>query len=81
MLNVYSESAMQFFNAGEIGKGWEDCEQWCHERASFSRQADALAEISTKEGYVGWTKDLLGPIPDGHYDLKVGGGSTRRAAS
>ena len=68
-----SETAMQFQDACDSGKGWDACEQWCQEGASFSCQADALAELSTVEGYVGWAKDLLGPIPDGHYYLKAFG--------
>ena len=68
-----SDTARQFFDACETGKGWEVCEQWCHEGASFSCQADALADLSMVEAYVGWTKDLLVPVPDGHYDLKAWG--------
>ena len=37
------ETAAQFFDACETGKGWETCKQYCHPQASFSAQADALA--------------------------------------
>ena len=33
-------------------------------------QANALADISTLAGYCEWTKNILTPIPDGHYELK-----------
>ena len=65
-----SETAMAFFDACETGKGWEVCKEWCTDGATFSCQADALAETTTLEGYVEWMKGLLTPIPDGHYDLK-----------
>jgi len=65
-----SETAMAFFDACETGKGWEVCKQYCHEGAPFSCQAEALADITTIEGYTGWTAGILTPIPDGHYALQ-----------
>ena len=65
-----SETAMAFFDACETGRGWEVCKEWCTDGATFSCQADALAEITTLEGYVEWAKGLLTPVPDGHYELK-----------
>lgn len=65
-----TESARQFVDACDKGRGWEECAQYCHPDATFSVQADALADITTLEGYVGWARDLLTPIPDGDYELK-----------
>ena len=65
-----SEAAMAFFDACETGQGWEVCQKWCDESASFSCQADALAEVVTLEGYTEWMKGLLTPVPDGHYQLR-----------
>jgi len=62
--------ARDFFEACETGKGWQTCKQWCSEGATFSAQADALASVSTVEGYTEWMKGLLVPLPDGHYELK-----------
>ena len=64
------ESAKQFFEACETGKGWEGCKSFCHSDATFFSQMSALSEISALEGYCEWMKNLLIPIPDGHYDLK-----------
>jgi predicted ester cyclase len=64
------DTAMQFFDACETGKGWETCSKFCHPEATFSSQTTALQDISTLEGYCGWTKNLLVPIPDGRYELK-----------
>lgn len=65
-----SETAMTFFDACETGKGWEGCKDYCQDGASFSCQADALAEITTLEGYADWMKGLLTLIPNGRYELK-----------
>ncbi|WNC71927.1 ester cyclase [Thalassotalea psychrophila] len=64
------EQAKLFFDACETGKGWEVCKAYCHEGATFSAQAAALADIENLEGYTEWMKGLLTPIPDGHYELK-----------
>jgi len=66
-----SESAMEFFEACETGKGANLCAQWCHDNASFSCQADALAEVTTISGYADWVQGLQTPIPDGNYELKA----------
>jgi len=63
------ETARQFFEACETGKGWEGCKQYCHPDATFSAQAGALDGITTVEGYTDWMRDLLIPLPDCNYDL------------
>lgn len=63
------ETAKAFFEACETGKGWESCVPFCHEAATFSCQADALAETATLAEYAEWMKGLLAPVPDGHYTL------------
>ena len=65
-----SEIARLFFDACETGKGWEGCRTYCKPDASFSSQTGALADIETLEGYCEWMKNLLTPVPDGHYELK-----------
>ena len=68
-----NETAQAFFEACETGKGWESCKGYCHDDATFSCQADALAEVTTVAGYTDWMKGLLTPIPDGHYEIKSWG--------
>ncbi len=63
-------SAKQFFDACETGKGWEACNAFCHPKATFSSQTTVLSEISTLEGYCEWMKNLFTPVPDGHYEIK-----------
>jgi hypothetical protein len=63
------ETAREFYEACETGKGWEGCKQYCHPDATFSAQTGALDGIDTVEGYTQWMTDLLVWIPDGHYEL------------
>lgn len=62
--------ARQFFEACETGKGWEGCRAYCTPQASFSAQAEPLAEIRTLKDYAEWMKGLLSFMPDGAYAVK-----------
>ncbi len=62
--------AKEFFEACEAGKGWEVCKQYCKPGATFSAQAEPLAEVRSLEQYTEWMKGLLTFIPDGRYELK-----------
>lgn len=64
------DQASAFFEASETGKGWAACQSYCTSDATFSAQADALADIATLEAYTEWMKGLFTPIPDGRYELK-----------
>lgn len=66
-----AETARAFFDACETGQGWAHCEVFCHPDAGFSCQSDALADVTTLQSYAEWMKNLLGPIPDGHYELRA----------
>ncbi len=65
------ETAMEFFEACETGKGGEACAHWCQDNASFSCQADALADVTTISGYADWVQGLQTPIPDGDFEVKA----------
>ncbi len=60
-----TDTAEQFFDACETGKGWKACEQYCHPGATFSAQVDVLAGMVTLEAYTEWMKGLLVQLPDG----------------
>jgi predicted ester cyclase len=64
------QTAEQFFDACETGKGWAACQQYCHPGATFAAQADALAGVNTLEAYTEWMKGLFTPAPDGRYEIK-----------
>ncbi|MBD3662413.1 ester cyclase [Sulfitobacter aestuariivivens] len=74
-----TETAHAFFDACETGQGWEVCAQYCHADASFAAQSEAIAEITTLEGYCDWMKGLLTILEDGSYELKSFGTDTERA--
>ena len=69
MSNILSQAKL-FYESCDTGKGWDGCKAYCHPGATFSAQAGVLAETDTVEGYSEWMKNLLTPIPDGHYELK-----------
>jgi len=62
--------AKEFFEACEAGKGWEVCRQYCKPEATFSAQAEPLAQVRSLQQYTDWMKGLLTFIPDGRYELK-----------
>jgi predicted ester cyclase len=65
-----AEVAKEFFEACEAGKGWDVCRQYCKPGATFSAQAEPLADLRSLQQYTEWMKGLLTVIPDGRYELK-----------
>lgn len=65
-----TEIAEKFFVACDEGKGWEECKAYCKPDATFSVQAEPLADIHTLQQYTDWMKGLFTIIPDGSYELK-----------
>jgi hypothetical protein len=72
------DTAKAFFIACETGQGWAACAAHCHPDAGFSAQSDAIASITTLADYTEWMKGLLGPIPDGNYELTGFAGDAER---
>ena len=65
------ETAAEFFDACESGKGWDACSRYCHADAGFSAQADTFAGMETLEQYTEAMKGLIaGPIPDAAYEIR-----------
>jgi predicted ester cyclase len=62
--------ASEFFVACEAGQGWDACQVYCEPDASFSAQAEPLADVRTLEQYAEWMKGLMQTLPDGRYELK-----------
>jgi len=65
-----TETAKTFFDACEKGEGWEGCSAYCHDDASFSAQAEPLADISTLQDYADWMKGAVVLMPDAGYEVK-----------
>jgi hypothetical protein len=70
MANI-TDLARAFFEACEAGQGWEVCQAYCHPDATFSAQAEPLADVKTLRDYTEWMKGLMRILPDGQYDLKA----------
>jgi predicted ester cyclase len=62
--------AKEFFEACETGKGWQGCKDYCKADATFSAQAEPLADVHTLQGYAEWMKALFVFMPDGRYEVK-----------
>jgi predicted ester cyclase len=62
--------AQEFFEACEAGKGWEVCKDYCKANATFSAQAEPLADVRSLQQYTEWMKGLMTFIPDGRYEIK-----------
>ena len=69
-MGAIRERAELFFKACDEGKGWDVCQEFCHPDATFSVQADALAEVKTIQAYADWLKGLYTFVTDERYDLK-----------
>jgi predicted ester cyclase len=73
-----TETARAFFDACETGKGWDGCSPFCHPSASFSAQAEPLADIRTLRDYTEWMKGMMSVLPDGRYVVKAFGTDDER---
>jgi hypothetical protein len=73
-----TESAEAFFQACEAGKGWAVCSAWCTPDATFSAQAEPLADLSTLAQYTDWMKGLMTVLTDATYEVKSFATDARR---
>ncbi|HSF14048.1 MAG TPA: nuclear transport factor 2 family protein, partial [Vicinamibacteria bacterium] len=69
-MSSITQTAREFFEACEAGKGWEACKKYCTADASFSAQAEPLADVKTLEQYTEWMKGLAAIMSNAGYDLK-----------
>jgi steroid delta-isomerase-like uncharacterized protein len=69
-MTAMGDTAAQFFESCETGKGWEVCQRFCHPEASFAAQVGALEGVETLQGYTDWMKGMLTPLPDGRYEIR-----------
>ena len=65
-----TETARAFFDACEVGKGWEGCAAYCAPDATFSAQAEPLAEVKTLRDYAEWMKTITTWLTDSRYEVK-----------
>lgn len=62
--------AESFFAACETGKGWEECKAYCKPDATFSAQAEPLADVKSLQQYTDWMKAMMTLFPDARYEVK-----------
>jgi predicted ester cyclase len=62
--------AKDFFAACETGKGWDVCKAHCTADATFTAQAEPLADVTTLAQYADWMKGLMTILPNGSYEVK-----------
>ncbi len=62
--------AEKFFKACDEGEGWDGCKAYCKATATFSAQAEPLADLNTVQQYADWMKTLGTFMSDAHYDLR-----------
>ena len=65
-----TKTAKSYFDSCETGKGWEECKNYCTADATFSAQAEPLAEVQSLEQYAEWMKGILTLMPDAEYEIK-----------
>ena len=65
-----TDTAAAFFEACETGKGWDGCSAYCTADATFSAQAEPLADMTTLKEYADWMSWLLTVLPDGSYEIR-----------
>ena len=64
------ENATKFFHACESLQGWEGCKEYVAPGASFTAQAEPLAELTSVEAYCEWMAGLgKGPLAGCSYQL------------
>jgi predicted ester cyclase len=73
-----TEIAKEFFAQCEAGQGWEACRAYCKPDATFSAQAEPLADIRNLRHYTDWMKGLLMILPDAKYEVKSFATDTER---
>ena len=63
------KNAETFFHNCESGMGFEACQDYVVENASFNCQSEALAAITTLKDYVNWISGLGTPMPGNSYKI------------
>ena len=69
-MSSITDTARRFFEACEAGQGWEGCKEYCTSDATFSAQAEPLADMRRLEQYTEWMKALYTFMPNAGYELK-----------
>lgn len=64
------ENAKLFFEACDDSKGWEACEKYVADGATFVAQSEPLVDVKTVQDYCEWMKGFgTVTVPGATYDL------------
>lgn len=77
-MSTIRDTALQFIQDVEAGKGWAACRQYCHPDAAFSSQTGNFAGIDTVEGYAEAMKASFATFPDYGGDVRSCGVDDQR---
>lgn len=67
------ENAKKFFVACEASEGWEGCQPYVAEGATFRAQSEPLTDVTTVQAYCDWMAGLGRiTLPGSSYDLHAG---------
>lgn len=69
-MSSMTEVAEKFFEACETGEGWDGCKAYCKPDATFSAQAEPLADLNSLEQYTEWMKGLCAIMSEAGYEIK-----------
>jgi predicted ester cyclase len=69
-MSSITDVAEKFFEACETGKGWDGCKAYCTPDATFTAQAEPLADVKSLEAYADWMKGLCAIMSDAGYEVK-----------
>jgi len=69
-MSSITDVAEKFFEACETGKGWDGCKEYCTPDATFTAQAEPLADVKSLEAYADWMKGLCAIMSDAGYEVK-----------
>jgi len=58
------QTARNFFEQCDYGKGWDACKAYCQQDATFETEAETLSAINTLDTYCDWMTDAIDMFDD-----------------
>ena len=58
------QTARNFFEQCDYGKGWDACKIYCRQDATFETEAETLSAINTLDTYCDWMTDAIDMFDD-----------------
>ena len=58
------QTARNFFEQCDYGKGWDACKAYCQQDATFETEAETLSAINTLDTYCDWMTNAIDMFDD-----------------